>query len=877
MKFELTAKILLFVLATVFIGESLFSQNRNYTSQRTTVTPIIDGFIDEEVWDVAEWGGDFFQHFPQNGVAPTYQTQFKILYDDNNLYVAIRMFDEEPEKIVKRLSRRDINEGDWISIGFDSYNDNLTSYNFGVNAVGVKRDLVTVNDNQRDFSWDAVYYVKVSIDDKGWVAEFRIPLSQLRFADVETHNWGMQIVRNVFRLDERSSWQNIPRDAKGWVSNWGNLNGIHGIKPKLDLEIVPYTVIKSDNYKPETGNPYMDGNDFSLSAGLDGKVSLSNEFTLNFTINPDFGQVEADPSEVNLTAFETFFEEKRPFFIEGKNIFSFPLSAGGGAFRNQNIFYSRRIGRTPHLSDGDYSLADNEYANMPEYANILAAFKFSGKTKNGLSVGIMESIVPKAQVEISDNIDTRKQVVEPFTNYFLARVQKDYNQGNTTLGGMFSATNRDLTNDELNILPKGEYTGGLDFKHFWKDQTFLVQANGFASRIIGSENAIINLQESSTRYYQRPDVNHVSLDTTLTSLSGYGGGFKIGKVGNGHWRYSFILNFRSPGFDPNGLGYIQNADEIQNINYLSYQVLEPKGIFISLRMVSALWNSWSFDWIRNATGIEFNMHSMFKNHWRLDWGVNKSSQYRNRFELQGGPALMLPGGGHGWMVLNTDNRKKLSFNLHTFQDFGRYSSKRSQHYTFGINYRASTALSFSINNSFVENKNELKYIETVDHNGENIFVVGHMRSKQFSSSIRINYSITPDLTIQYYGQPFIFAADYSKFKRITNSTADNYYERFHEYTPNEINLEEGEYVVNESGIQGEYRFADPKFNFFQFRSNFVVRWEYLPGSTLYFVWSQGRTDDNGVGEYNFSNDMNTLFDIYPSNVFLLKFSYRIVI
>ena len=875
MKFELTAKILLLTLSIIFINENIFAQKKNYTAQRTTVTPQIDGVLDEDVWNLTEWGNRFFQRFPHGGVAPTYQTQFKILYDDNNLYVGIRMFDDEPEKIVKRLSRRDINEGDWISIGFDSYNDNRTAFNFGVNAVGVKRDLITVNDNRRDFSWDAVYYVKVSIDDKGWVAEYRIPLSQLRFADVENHNWGLQIVRNIFRLDERSAWQDIPRDAKGWVSKWGNLNGIKGIKPKLDIEITPYTVLKSDNYKPEDGNPYMDGNDFSVSAGVDGKVSISNEFTLNFTINPDFGQVEADPSEVNLTAFESFFEEKRPFFIEGKNIFSFPLSAGGGAFRNQNMFYSRRIGRTPHLSDEDYFREGDEYADMPEYANILAAFKFSGKTKNGLSIGIMESIIPQSYVEISNNESKRKEVVEPFTNYFLARVQKDYNQGNTTVGGIFSATNRDLTNNELKELPKGEYTAGLDFKHFWKDQTYLVQATGFASHITGSNNAIQNLQESSTRYYQRPDVNHISLDTTLTSLHGYGGGFKIGKVGNGHWRYSFILNFRSPGFDVNGLGYIQNADEIQNINYLSYQENDPKGIFNNIRLVATLWNSWSFDWIRNATGVEFNMHAMFKNHWRLDWGVNKGSEYRNRFELQGGPSLLFPSGGHGWMMLHTDNRKKLSFNLHTFQDVGRYNSKRAQHYTFGMDYRASTALSFSIHNSFVENKNELQYVETIDNNGENIYVVGRMRSKQFSSSIRINYSITPDLTIQYYGQPFIFAADYSNFKRITNSTADNYQDRFYEIAPSEILLANGTYSVNENSRS--YEFADPKFNFFQFRSNFVVRWEYSPGSTFYFVWSQGRTDDNSVGRYDFSDNMNTLFDIYPSNVFLLKFSYRIVI
>jgi len=880
MKITICTKLLLFVFASLLINEGVLGQEKNYTANRTNVVLHIDGHMDDAAWNLVEWGNNFVQDYPNNGANPSFQTQFKILYDDNNLYVGIRMFDDEPDKIGTRLSRRDMNDGDWVSIAFDSYNDNLTAYSFGVNAVGVKKDQIIVNDNHHgDRSWDAVYFVKVSIDDKGWVAEYKIPLSQLRFSDIESHNWGLQISRNIFRLNERSNWKNIPRDVKGYVSNWGNLNGIKGIKPKLDIEITPYSVLKSENYKAEEENPYRDGSDLSLSMGIDGKISLSNDFTLNFTVNPDFGQVEADPSEVNLSAFETFFQEKRPFFIEGKNIFSLPLSVGGGyGSRNENLFYSRRVGRRPHLSGYDYELFDDEYARTPDNANILAAFKLSGKTRNGLSIGIMESITPETFAEIGDETNSREETVEPFTNYFLARVQKDYDKGNTTIGGAITSTNRKLSADALNWLPEAEYTGGLDFTHYWKNKEYMVQGVGFFSHITGSEEAILNIQESSTRYFQRPDVDHVNVDPNRTSLSGSGGGIKFGKVGGGHWRFSSLLNWRSPGFESNGLGYIRNTDEVINSNTVSYQILEPTGIFNSLNISSTYSNNWGFDWKRIISGIDLNMYASLKNKWRLNLNVRKSTQYLNRFELRGGPALLIPGSVNYRAGINTDDRKKISFGLNVSQNFGRYDASLNKNISLSINYRASTALSISIRSSINESRNDLQYITTIENTTENNYLLGRIKSKRFNTSVRINYSITPDLTIQYYGQPFIFNAIYSNFKKIINPTTENFKDRFHEFSSDEISLVDGEYLVDADNIAGEdYRFDNPDFNFFQFKSNFVVRWEYLPGSSVYFVWSQARTGDSDDGVFNISDNLGSLFDVYPSNVFLLKLSYRFVL
>ncbi len=878
MKFQLYPQIGLVIVFFLLLLKPGVGQDKIYTSQRTTHPPKIDGVLDDKAWDKVAWGNNFVQRYPQSEVPPSFQTMFKILYDDNNLYVAIKMLDDEPDKIVRRLSRRDGNEGDWVTIGFDSYNDNLTAYNFGVNAVGVKRDLITTNDASDDTSWDAVYYVKVSIDDEGWNAEFRIPLSQLRFAKLENYEWGLQIQRNIFRFDERSTWQSVARDVKGWVSKWGTLCGIKGIKPKLDIEIMPYTVLKSENYLPEDGNPYEDGTDNSISAGVDGKVSLSNDFTINFTINPDFGQVEADPSEVNLSAFETFFQEKRPFFIEGKNIFSFPITAGGG-FGNENLFYSRRIGRRPHLGSSDLGL-DDYYSDMPDNANILAAFKLSGKTKNGLSVGILESITPKTNADFSDGENNIESSVEPFTNFFMARIIQDFNNGNTSFGGAFSATNRNNNEEKFYVLPDGEYTGGLDFQHYWRDQTFMIKAVGFFSHVVGSKEAILNLQELQTRYYQRPDADHVEIDTSLTHLSGLGGGFRFAKVGNGNWRYSFSLNFRSPGFDSNGLGFIRNSDEIQNSNSISYQIVEPKGIFNNFYVGFNNWNSWGFDMSHNSSGLGLSIDSKFKNYWSVDAGINKNSEYRNRFALRGGPGLISPSSYSGQVGIETDERKNLGFYFKVSGEIGEHNVKNSQTYRFDVNFRASTALSISLNNSFSINKNPLQYLGTYVVNGSDQYLLGTIDSKQFRISARINYCITPDLSIQYYAQPFIYAGKYSAFKQVTNSTADNYFDRFHEFMPQELTYSESndKFTIHQDGET--YSFDNPDFNSFAFNSNLVIRWEYTPGSTLFLVWSQGRSGGrygNEFRNFNFSDDVESLFDIYPSNVFLIKFSYRFVI
>ncbi len=401
--------------------------------------PSIDGKLGDPVWAKVEWQGDFVQREPYEGAKPSERTAFKILFDDKALYVAIRAFDSEPVKIERRVSRRDTIDGDWVDITLDSYFDHLTGFCFGVNAAGVKADQLFVNgglgDNDQDMSWDPIWEVETSVDAEGWTAEMRIPFSQLRFGNKDEQVWGLQVTRGLFRKDETSNWQFIPRNSPGWVHMFGELRGIKGIRPPRQVEIVPYTVGKLQAFRRVPGNPFATGRDKALFGGLDGKIGVTHDLTLNFTVNPDFGQVEADPSVVNLTAFETYYQEKRPFFVEGRNILSFQLMGGDGDNSSDNLFYSRRIGRTPQYAR---SRRPRRYARA---TNILGAFKLTGKTRSGLSIGVLESVTSKETASISQ-MAKPKPDGRALTNYFGLRVQKDYNQGGTTIGGMLTATNR---------------------------------------------------------------------------------------------------------------------------------------------------------------------------------------------------------------------------------------------------------------------------------------------------------------------------------------------------------------------------------------------------------------------------------------------------
>jgi hypothetical protein len=838
--------------------------------------PAIDGKLDEVVWAKAAWEEGFVQSEPYEGRDPSEKTSFKVLYDDKALYVAVRAHDTQAERIERRMCRRDQMEGDTITVGIDSLYDHLTAYLFTVNAAGVKSDQVLVNDGVNfgggdpDMSWDPIWDVATSQDDEGWTAEMRIPFSQLRFGEHEEQVWGFNVRRILFRQDETSYWQLIPPTASGIVHLFGELRGLHGLKAPHQVEVMPYTVGSLQSYRPVPDNPFARGSGRRFQTGLDGKVGLTSDLTLNFTINPDFGQVEADPSVVNLTASETYFEEKRPFFVEGRNIFNYQIMGGDGDFSQDNLFYSRRIGRYPQ-----YSPSVDGYLDVPQATTILGAFKLTGKTRSGLSIGILDGLTSRETAGYSFEGLRSEIPVEPLTNYLAARVQKDYNGGATIVGGMMTAVNRRLSDGELGFLPGQAYAGGVDFYHSWSHKNYYFSFKGVVSRVQGTPEAILEVQQSPVHYYQRPDADHLQLDPTRTSLSGTGGTIETGKIGGGHWLYVAGLTWRSPGLELNDIGYLRSADAAMQYLWAGYQVYEPFGPFRRLGVSLNEWSGWDFGGENIFKGGNVNLSGQFKNYWRAGLGVNYNGPGLSTGSLRGGPSLRYAPTVSTWFQVQTDSRQKVRLSLAAQNSHRLNGDLDVWYWQPGLTVVPSAALQLSLIPLYSPNRSVLQYVATPEWEGESRYVMGTIRQKTVGLTIRLNYSLSPDLSIQLYAMPFLSAGKYADFKRITDPRAREHDQRYVLLGPAlSSDADGGVYLVDENGDgRTDYSFDNPDFNFRQFRANLVVRWEYTPGSTLYLVWSQGRTGSLLDGSFDLGRDLGGLFDIHPENIFLVKFSY----
>ena len=869
----------LFFSIFLFTAAHLIAQiqpKKEYFAGECTKTELsVDGKLNEHAWMKANWQGDFVQYEPSEGKNPGQKTDFAILLDENYVYVGFKAWDTSPDSIVQRLSRRDEMDGDFVAVQFDSYFDKRTAFSFMVNAAGIKNDFIISNDGDtEDETWDPIWLVKTSRDQLGWYAEIRIPLTQLRFGANAEQIWGLQVGRTLFRKQEITLWQPASKKISGWVSEFGELKGLKNLKSRKVADLTPYVVARTDRFEKEQGNPFKkSGKKNQLDVGLDGKVGLTNNLTLDFTINPDFGQVEADPSQVNLTSFETFFQEKRPFFIEGKNILSFPLMFGDGDFSAENLFYSRRIGRRPHNNP---ELNGGEYVDKPEFTSILGAAKITGKTKKGWSLGLLESLTSEEFADIS-NGHKRTEMIEPFTNYTISRVQKDFNNGNTLLGGMFTMVNRNLNEDQLNYLHKSAFTGGIDFVHKWHNKDWEFDLTTYFSRIEGSTEAISNTQKSWIHGFQRPDATHVEFDSTLTSLSGQGGKMVLAKNG-GRLKFMAATTWKSPGLELNDVGYMRQADDILEVIWVGYRIYEPFSIFRNLNLNFNQWTEWNFAGEPTGPGGNINAHTKLKNYWNFHLGTNINGEALSTTELRGGPAIKLPGSKNLWFAFGSNEQKKLTAEMEFMILRGNITgTKRVVNYNIGLGYRPSKSLKITLSPNFFNNQDELQYVTQQEYGTRKDYVFARIQQKTLSASLRVNYNITPDLSIQYWGQPFLSSGKYTKFKMITDGRADDFANRFRNFSVNEISLNATaeQYQVSDQAGNKLYSFDQPDFNVKEFLSNMVVRWEYLPGSTIYLVWSQTRNQSISNGNFDFQNDLTKLFDNKPYNVFLLKMSFRI--
>jgi hypothetical protein len=805
---------------------------------RAEPAPAIDGRDTDPVWSAAHVIEGFRQFDPVEDADPSFRTTARVAYDERNLYVLVRAYDPHPDSIMALLSRRDERtQSDYIRVIIDSYHDRRTGYQFMVNPVGVQRDVYLFNDSEEDITWNAVWDAKTSIDSLGWTAEFRIPLSQLRFGSRDEHTFGVGIHREVARLNERSSWPLWRRTQFGIASQLGEVRGIRGIGANRRLEVMPYSV--QSNETRQRGTVY--GRTQRSTLGADLKVGLSSNLTLDATINPDFGQVEADPAVLNLSAFEQFFEERRPFFLEGTGILSYGIDCSDG--RCTGPFYSRRIGRPPQTG-----FLSGDARAVPTASTILGAAKLTGRLPSGTSIGIMNAVT--AREDVGDTL-----TVEPRSNYFVARVQQDLRRGRSGFGAIFTAVNRNLDAQTADYLRREAYTAGVDFRHrFGAGDNLQLSGHLLGSLVRGSEDAIARTQLSGVHLYQRPD-DDAEYDPTRTSLSGVSSGLGLQKSGGGVTRFWTGVWYKSPGLEINDVGYMQSVNSMGQSNWLAFVFQQPRAFYRRLQVNFNQWNNWYTDGTSTGSGGNVNLNSQLKNMWFVYMGLGAETAARCGACLRGGPSLWEQPGMFGWMGFTGDARHAIvpGFNL----DWGRGDNGRSHRYNAGPNVqlRVASRFSSSVGLNYSRNVQDRQWLGNFGEIGSDTthYTVARLDQKTVSLTTRLNWTASPTLSVQVYAQPFATGGDYSGWRRVVSPLARSYDAQYAPFT--------------QQGDPGG-------FNFKQFRSNTVVRWEYRPGSTLFFVWQQGRTQDGlDAGSFDFGRDYRNLFSAHPENTFLVKASY----
>lgn len=862
----------LFMIVSAF---SIEKPLREMSISRVSVSaPTIDGKLDDTIWLQGAWEGNFTQYVPHENAKPSQETEFKIFHDDTYIYAAFRCWDTEPSKISSILSRRDDAEGDRVGLEIDSYNDHITAFCFYVNASGVKLDFTSSDNNGQDVNWNPIWWVKTSKDEKGWYAEMRIPLAELRFKPAENSLWGLEVMRWIYRTQERNVWQPMSREQQGWNANLGLLRWNEKVESKLPLNITPYAVAQVDKFRKETDNPFRkDGHTYNANVGFDAKIGLSNNWTTDLTVNPDFGQVDADPSQVNLTAYEIFQQERRPFFVEGRNIFSFGLGVGDGDMGSETLFYTRRIGRRPHYSP---DLNDDEYIKRPEFTSIIGAAKISGRDPNGLSVGVMEAVTSQEFARVGNNSGEHKLEIEPLTNYAVARVSKEMNNANTQFGAIVTSTIRNLNASQLDYLHKSATTGGVNFLQYFYNKKWSLNLSTYFSRVDGSKESILETQEAAGHYFQRPDAHHLGVDSSRTSLIGNGGRFVLSKE-SGKLRMMLCALWKSPQLEVNDLGFVRSVDRITQIYWMGYRFTKPKGIMRMANLNFNQWAEWTYGGEYQGIGGNVNGHITFNNLWSVSLGSNINLKQISTDLLRGGPSVKIGDYANGWLYLSSDESK--SFYVEGNASLGgniSYSNNKFLDYGLSFTYRPSSYLNISVSPGLYNETNELQYVDKYSANKENQYLLAKIKQQVFRVSLRVNLNITPNLTLQYWGQPFVATGDYSEFKRADKVMSNHYNEQFHFFTPNEISYDSANdrYKVNEAGV-GQYDFDNPNFTTTEFLSNMVLRWEYTPGNTLFVVWSQNRNYSTGLGRSQVGKDIGDLFSAFPYNVFLVKASFRI--
>jgi hypothetical protein len=855
-------------------------EQRVVRAVRVAEPVVIDGVLNEKAWQGPS-AGDFIMSDPVDGGKPTERTDVWVAYDDANLYVAARLFDSDPGAIKKLLGRRDdVVDSDWFIFAVDPYYDRRTGYLFAVNPAGSIEDSTLSNDVSEDNTWDGVWDWKARVDGDGWTVEMRIPFNQLRFPKKDEYIWGVDFRRVIKRKQEKGGFVWIPKEDIAGVSRFARLEGIRGIRPGRRLEIIPYSVGQAQFKPAEPGNPFERGHNYLGNAGFDLKAGLMSNLTLDATVNPDFGQVEVDPAVINLSAYETYYEEKRPFFIEGANLFN--GFGRGGVYINANInwpnptfFYSRRVGRAPQGSP-----VHGGYARYPDRSSILGAVKLTGKLGAGWNLGIINALTARESAEV-DVLGTRfRDEVEPFSYYGAFRAQKDIHEGQSGYGLLATGVVRDLKDEGLKaILNRNALSFAFDGWTFLdKKRVWVVNGWVGGTRVEGSREDILRLQTSSMHYYQRPDASHVEVDPMATSLSGWGARFNLAKQ---QGRFLFLASFGalSPGFNPNDAGFQYTSSDKINISILpAYQWTKPGKVFRNVTLIGGPFRNYDFEGNKLWDGVLASLEGQLWNYWGFGMMVAYNPDSVSNTQTRGGPLALFPGGYQFDLRLSSDSRKAVVGE-------GFISTYRTpsvgQEVTGGLGLRWKPRPNFNLSfmPSYSRSVSSIQWVARIDDPvmtptyGAR-YVFGRIDQKMLASEIRLNWIFDPRLSLQLYLQPFIAVGKYDRFKELARPKTYAY--NVYGDGPSTIAVANGLYTVDPDGPgpAAPFSFGDPDFNVKSLRGTLVFRWEYRPGSLVYLVWTQNRADFANPGDFRLRRDFGDLLRAPGDNIFLVKVSYR---
>lgn len=876
----------LLVLFTFLIINNAFSETTDsvIVANKVNNIIIIDGKLNEEVWQNGYCIDKFTQRDPNEGEPATQRTEVRVAYDESALYVGARMYDTSPDSIVARLCRRDnMLDSDRFFLFIDPYNDKRSGYYFALNAGGTYYDGILRNDEWNDDSWDGVWEGKVNIDGKGWTAEMKIPFSQLRFHQAKEYTWGINFNRDISRNNEADFLVYTPKNGSGFVSRFPSLVGVKGINPSRNIEMLPYFRTKAEYLQHETGDPFNDGSKYLPDFGADFKIGLSSNLTLDATINPDFGQVEVDPAVVNLSDVETFYDEKRPFFIEGASIFEFGYggSRSNWSFNwgNPDFFYSRRVGNAP-----TGSLPEHDFADVPDGTRILGAAKITGKIGDNWNIGTVHALTNREYADFQRTEDSLKvkseTEIEPLTYFGVARAQKEFDEGRQGLGFISTFTNRFFKRkdfeDEYN---KNATTFGIDGWTFLDQEKMWVTTAWLGmSHITGTNERIVDLQKSSRHYLQRPDRKNFKLDTNATSLTGFAGRILINKQ-KGNVIFNSALGFVDPKFDNNDIGFMWRGDMINAHIGGGYKWTETTGFSRYVQLIGALFGSSDFD--NNITwyGTWANLYIQFLNYYEIEISSAYNPETVNNSRTRGGPLSINPPGWELNAYVTTDNRKPWVFGIGT-NGYNTNSNDWYRGFEISAEWKPTSNLSIDVNPEYLYEEEFTQYIDIIEDNQAsntfgNRYVFGQLNYTELSASIRLNWTFTPKLSFQLYAQPLISTGDYKNFKELAKSKSYDF-NVYGKDAGSTIDYDGEEYTVDPdgNGLAEEFSFENPDFNFKSVRANAVLRWEYLPGSTLFLVWTQSRTDDHlDNGEFHLNKAFDRLRNSDSDNIFMVKMTY----